>query len=223
MLKQFDIDLAGDFLVMAATLMEIKSAMLLPKAAPEEMAEDEAGDPRAELIRQLLEYKKFKDAANLLDAAAEQHQERFGRPTSLIDQLAPNAEPEVDMDQVSIWDLLEAFDTVCKAIGNTATRATSRTTPIDCTRSRSCTASRPSPMTFERVFDSRRIARHGRAVSGDARTDSRQAHLAEQSEPPQPDLSAGADRRAPNRPCRGYSLRRGRTGRDAEAGPTRRC
>src|SRR5512136_2591076 len=89
MLKQLDIDLAGDFLVMAATLMEIKSAMLLPRAEPEQMGEAVAGDPRAELIRQLLEYKKFKDAANLLDAAAERHLERFGRPTSLINRLEP--------------------------------------------------------------------------------------------------------------------------------------
>jgi len=157
MLKQFDIDLAGDFLVMAATLMEIKSAMLLPKATPEEMAADEAGDPRAELIRQLLEYKKFKDAANLLDAAAEQHQERFGRPTSLIDRLAPNAEPEVDMDQVSIWDLLEAFDTVCKAIGNTVyTGHIKDDTPIDLYQIEILhRLQTEGPMTFERVFDTR--------------------------------------------------------------------
>jgi len=157
MLKRFDMDLAGDFLVMAATLMEIKSAMLLPKAAPEEMGEDEAGDPRAELIRQLLEYKKFKDAANLLDAAAEQHQERYGRPTSLIDRLAPDAEPEVDMDQVSIWDLLEAFDTVCKAIGNTVyTGHIKDDTPIDLYQIEILhRLQTEGPMTFERVFDTR--------------------------------------------------------------------
>ncbi len=157
MLKQFDIDLAGDFLVMAATLMEIKSAMLLPKATPEEMTQDDAADPRAELIRQLLEYKKFKDAANLLDAAAEQHQERFSRPTSLIDRLAPNAEPEVDMDQVSIWDLLEAFDTVCKAIGNTAyTGHIKDDTPIDLYQIEILhRLQTEGPMTFERVFDTR--------------------------------------------------------------------
>ncbi|GAJ22685.1 unnamed protein product, partial [marine sediment metagenome] len=66
MLKSLDIDLAGNFLVMAATLMQIKSAMLLPKAEPEQLHADDLADPRAELIRQLLEYKKFKDAANLL-------------------------------------------------------------------------------------------------------------------------------------------------------------
>ncbi len=70
MLKSLDIDLAGDFLVMAATLMQIKSAMLLPKAEPGQLGDDDLSDPRTELIRQLLEYKKFKDAANLLNAAA---------------------------------------------------------------------------------------------------------------------------------------------------------
>ena len=156
-LKQLDVDLAGDFLVMAATLMEIKSAMLLPKAEPEQMTQDESGDPRAELIRQLLEYKRFKDAANLLDAAAERHQERFGRPTSLIHQLVPEAEPEVDMDQVSIWDLLEAFDTVCKATGTAAYTGHIRDdTPIDLYQIEVLhRLQSEGPLTFERIFDAK--------------------------------------------------------------------
>jgi segregation and condensation protein A len=156
-LKQLDIDLAGDFLVMAATLMEIKSAMLLPKAEPEQMAQDDAGDPRAELIRQLLEYKRFKDAANLLDAAAEQQQERFGRPASLISRLVPDAEPEVDMDRVSIWDLLEAFDTVCKATGTQSYTGHIRDdTPIDLYQIEVLhRLQTEGPLTFERIFDAR--------------------------------------------------------------------
>jgi len=157
LLKQLDIDLAGDFLVMAATLMEIKSAMLLPRADPEQMAEEESGDPRAELIRQLLEYKKFKDAANLLDAAAEQHQERYGRPLSLIDRLAPDAEPEIDMDQVSIWDLLEAFDAICKATGTSSYNGHIRDdTPIDLYQIEVLhRLQTEGPLTFERIFESR--------------------------------------------------------------------
>jgi segregation and condensation protein A len=157
LLKQLDIDVAGDFLVMAATLMEIKSAMLLPKAEPEEMGEDEAGDPRTELIRQLLEYKKFKDAANLLNAAAEQQKERFARPANLIDRLAPDAEPEVDMDQVSVWDLLEAFDAVCRATGaNVYTGHIQDDTPIDLYQIELLhRLQTEGPLTFERVFDSR--------------------------------------------------------------------
>jgi segregation and condensation protein A len=119
MLKDFDIDLAGDFLVMAATLMHIKSAMLLPKDVAEEISEDgELIDPRSELIGQLLEYKKFKDAANLLESAAESKEDRFSRPSTIIDGLKGESEPELDIDQVNIWDLLEAFDRVMKATGS---------------------------------------------------------------------------------------------------------
>src|SRR5947209_19894548 len=60
-----DVEWAGEFLVMAATLMEIKSKFLLPR--PEESAAEES-DPRRELVRQLVEYKKYKDAAVLLEA-----------------------------------------------------------------------------------------------------------------------------------------------------------
>src|SRR5438270_12249923 len=59
MIELIDVERAGDFLVMAATLMEIKSKMLLPRS--EESAEEEA-DPRLELVKQLIEYKRFKDA-----------------------------------------------------------------------------------------------------------------------------------------------------------------
>jgi len=156
-LKHFDVDMAGDFLVMAATLMEIKSAMLLPRAQPEEMTEEEAGDPRAALIRQLLEYKKFKDAANLLHAAAEERKERAGRPANLINRLAPEAEPEVDMDQVSVWDLLEAFDAVCKATGTHAyTGHIQDDTPIDLYQIELLhRLQTEGPLTFERLFDAR--------------------------------------------------------------------
>ncbi len=157
MLKQLDVDLAGDFLVMAATLMEIKSAMLLPRAEPEQATGEESGDPRAELIRQLLEYKKFKDAANLLDAAAERHKERFGRPAGLIDRLAPDAEPEIDMERVSIWDLLEAFDAICKATGTqTYTGHIRDDTPIDLYEIELLhRLQTEGPLTFERIFESR--------------------------------------------------------------------
>jgi segregation and condensation protein A len=117
MLKSLDIDLAGDFLVMVATLLQIKSAMLLPKAEPDSIEAEDFEDPRAELIRQLLEYKKFKDAANLLDACAQQQQQRQPRPAVIIDRLKDTSEPEIDLDQVSVWDLLGAFDTILQATG----------------------------------------------------------------------------------------------------------
>ncbi len=117
MMQTLDIDLAGDFLVMAATLMEIKSAMLLPRT--DEQAADTAqpDDPRAELVRQLLEYKRIKDAANMLSEAAETRLHRFTRPDSILSSIKQNNEPELDLDQVSIWTLLEAFDSIMKSTG----------------------------------------------------------------------------------------------------------
>ena len=117
MLKMLDIDLAGEFLVMAATLMEVKSRMLLPKPELDETDNSEVQDPRAELVRQLLEYKKFKDAANLLEDAAEERKLRFTRSASILEKVKPSEEPELDMDQVSIWTLLEAFDAILQATG----------------------------------------------------------------------------------------------------------
>jgi segregation and condensation protein A len=157
MLKSLDIDLAGDFLVMAATLMQIKSAMLLPKADPGQLEDDDLSDPRSELIRQLLEYKKFKDAANLLGAAAAEQRERFARPDTIVESLRPGAEPEVDIEQVSIWDLLEAFDMVCRAIGNVGDISQIKDdTPIDLYQIEILhRLQTEGPMTFERIFESK--------------------------------------------------------------------
>jgi segregation and condensation protein A len=103
-LEQLDVEWAGDFLVTAATLMEIKSKMLLPHAEESAWEED---DPRQELVRQLLEYKKFKDAAALLEAQAEQQSYRLPR-------LAAETLPDRDLAQqplrqVELWDLVSAF------------------------------------------------------------------------------------------------------------------
>lgn len=117
LLKQLDIDLAGDFLVMAASLMEIKSAMLLPRTEAETEEETEMLDPRSELVKQLLEYKKFKDAANLLQSSAEERTYRHTRPDSIISKLKPDAAPELDIENINTWDLLEAFDAMMRATG----------------------------------------------------------------------------------------------------------
>jgi segregation and condensation protein A len=156
LLKSLDIDVAGDFLVMAATLMHIKSAMLLPKAEPEQFEDEDLTDPRAELIRQLLEYKKFKDAANLLSETANRHSERFARPDSVIERLSPDAEPEIDIELVSVWDLLEAFDSIMKATGSVAdTRHIKDDTPIDLYQIEILhRLQAEGPLTFERLFES---------------------------------------------------------------------
>ena len=157
MLKSLDIDLAGDFLVMAATLMQIKSAMLLPKAEPEQLQADDLGDPRTELIRQLLEYKKYKDAANLLNDAVDKHKERFPRPDSIIESLDPDTEPQIDIDHVSVWDLLEAFASLMQATGaDRAIKHIKDDTPIDLYQIEILhRLQTEGPMSFERIFESK--------------------------------------------------------------------
>jgi segregation and condensation protein A len=126
----FDINLAGDFLVMAATLMEIKSATLLP-AAPvvsadgEPTAAQQLADPRYELVQKLLEYKKFKDAANALEVQHRQHAERFPRYPAAVEG-GSDEPPPVDLEEVQVWDLLSAFDRLMKEVG-ARTRLTSKT------------------------------------------------------------------------------------------------
>jgi segregation and condensation protein A len=103
-IQLIDVEWAGDFLVMAATLMEIKSKMLLPRAELEAVEED---DPRLELVRQLIEYKKYKDAAALLDAQAERQMARLPRqPLEMPAAPDPAQQP---LHQVELWDLVSAF------------------------------------------------------------------------------------------------------------------
>ncbi len=112
LMRQFDLEIAGEFLVMASTLMYIKSRELLPadqQAVVEE--EDEGADPRWELIRQLVEYKKFKDAAAQLQTLEERQENTFPRvPGKLeFESAAPVPKPEV-----GIFDLLNAVNAVLK-------------------------------------------------------------------------------------------------------------
>ncbi|HEV8291688.1 MAG TPA: segregation/condensation protein A [Tepidisphaeraceae bacterium] len=115
-----DINVAGDFLVMAATLMEIKSAMLLPKVPPSEGGESSAAaalaDPRLELVQKLLEYKRFKDAAMALQQQQELHQQRFPRVPASREQKSDEP-PPVDLEEVQVWDLLTAFTSLMKELG----------------------------------------------------------------------------------------------------------
>ncbi len=100
LMQQLDMDLAGDFLLMAATLIHIKSRMLLPVEVKELDAELE--DPRSELVHRLLEHKKYKAAAEMLWSRAQVEQEVFTR--ALLETDKEN--PEV---AVTTIDLVEAF------------------------------------------------------------------------------------------------------------------
>jgi segregation and condensation protein A len=103
-LQLIDVELAGDFLVMAATLMEIKSKMLLPRS--DEAAEEEE-DPRLELVRQLIQYKKYKDAAALLEEQAERQSARL--PRQAVAAPAGPDPAQQPLRAVELWDLVSAF------------------------------------------------------------------------------------------------------------------
>jgi segregation and condensation protein A len=102
LLTLIDVERAGDFLVMAATLMEIKSRLLLPR--PEESAEAE-DDPRLELVRQLIQYKQFKEATLDLDLRAEEQARRLPR----LPLPGPAASQTTTLRPVELWDLVSAF------------------------------------------------------------------------------------------------------------------
>jgi segregation and condensation protein A len=103
-LEIIDVERAGDFLVMAATLMEIKSRFLLPQ---DETGTEEQADPRMELVRKLVEYKKFKEAALHLEARAERQWYRI--PRQPVEWPAGPNPAEQPLRQVELWDLVSAF------------------------------------------------------------------------------------------------------------------
>jgi chromatin segregation and condensation protein Rec8/ScpA/Scc1 (kleisin family) len=131
--------------------------MLLPREPGEALGEEDLTDPRAELIRQLLEYKKFKDAANLLAAAADERGERFNRPDTIIEQIKGASEPAINLDQLSIWDLLEAFDKIMEATGaKFDISRISDDTPIDLYQIEILhRLQTEGPMNFARIFENR--------------------------------------------------------------------
>jgi len=113
-MRLLDLEIAGEFLVMAATLMYIKSRELLPVDQQAQMeGEDEGQDPRWELIRQLVEYKKFKDAAAQLQVLEARQEDIFPRtPGKLEFEPEAPARPEA-----SLFDLVNAVNVVLKRLG----------------------------------------------------------------------------------------------------------
>ena len=104
-MQELDLDLAGEFFVMAATLMEIKSRMLLPKdlqTVDPNAADEEEMDPRWELVHQLIQYRKFKEAANRLGELAAEQQDMIARYVSV---LSPQGErPLQNGDRIDLWN-----------------------------------------------------------------------------------------------------------------------
>lgn len=122
-----DIEVAGEFLVMAATLMEIKSRWLARGTDPNApLAPDDSGasatDPRADLVRQLLAYKQYRDAADALELRGKQWQARFA--VGSADEAAPTVDEQairdevaaLDVEDLELTDLLEAFKKIVATV-----------------------------------------------------------------------------------------------------------
>jgi segregation and condensation protein A len=108
LMQEMDLDVAGEFLVMAATLIHIKSRMLLPR--PDPAQEDADEDPREALMRRLLEHQKFKAAAELLHERETLRSAQWTRPDGPIAEIAGEApEPELEVD---LFSLISAFRNV---------------------------------------------------------------------------------------------------------------
>jgi segregation and condensation protein A len=113
-MQELDLDVAGEFFVMAATLMEIKSRMLLPKGqhAVDPNADDEEIDPRWDLVHQLLQYKKFKEAAAKLDQLAMTRQNLMERFVSSLSSESVDR-PLKNVDRIELWN---AFNIVLRRL-----------------------------------------------------------------------------------------------------------
>jgi segregation and condensation protein A len=106
LMRELDLDAAGEFLLMAATLIHIKSKLLLPR--PETAAGAAEEDPRDELVRRLIEHQKYKTAAGLLHEREQWRSAQFQRPDSRLAGMA-GEEPELEVD---LFSLLSAFQAV---------------------------------------------------------------------------------------------------------------
>ena len=109
LMKVLDLNVAGDFIVMSATLMLLKSRMLLPVDERRDQEDEEEEDPRWDLVRQLVEYKKFKDAADHLEDLELHMENVFGRESEYVEL---GEEPDVDLRDASIFDLISSLNEV---------------------------------------------------------------------------------------------------------------
>ncbi len=109
LMRMLDLNIAGEFLVMAATLIHIKSRMLLPPEEKEILPEEEE-DPREELVRRLLEYKRFKEAAGVLQDLEGQRKKMFTRTPAF------ELEPNERFFESSLFDLITALTRVLKDV-----------------------------------------------------------------------------------------------------------
>lgn len=169
-IKSIDVESAGEFLVMAATLVEIKSRMIIPQSQREGEGNnedptqdiEETADPRYELVQQLLAYKAFKDAAYALDDRAQQWEHRFPVHVKAGERVEEDKPEEVsiDLEDVNVFDLCEAFGRILETVGHIGDHAvTYDDTPISMhaedIHDRLRTDAPAGGMTLQEIFEGR--------------------------------------------------------------------
>ncbi|MEF2291835.1 segregation/condensation protein A [Virgibacillus dokdonensis] len=107
-MKRLELNIASEYLVMAATLIEIKSQMLLPKPELDEDAEEYMEDPREDLMQRLIEYRKYKEAALQLQVIEKEANQIYTRPPLLFDE-SISKHSEIAQGETSVYDMLEAL------------------------------------------------------------------------------------------------------------------
>ena len=115
-LEQMNVNAVGDFLALAAWLIEIKSQQVLPRS---DEVQEELEDPRQELVQRLLEYKRYRDAASMLEERTRAWQDHYSRLSSDLPQY-PRNPAEEPIREVELWDLVSAFGRIIRE--NVATR-----------------------------------------------------------------------------------------------------
>ena len=106
LMRELNLDVAGEFMVMAATLIHIKSKMLVPVQPTEAAGEEEAVDPREELVRRLLEFQRYKEAAGVLHQQAQIRAAQWTRPDTVLPAFDDAGE---EMLEAGLYDLIAAF------------------------------------------------------------------------------------------------------------------
>jgi segregation and condensation protein A len=109
-MKEMDLEVTSEFVVIAATLLEIKSRLMLPKSVSDEVSADQENDPRKELVSKLVEYKKFKQVAEYLRKLEEQAGTVYTKKAEIIEEVDKDDDSKDILKNISILQLYNLYN-----------------------------------------------------------------------------------------------------------------
>lgn len=116
LMRELNLNVAGEFILMAATLIHIKSKMLLPPPHEDGTSDDPSEDPRAELVERLLEYQRYKEAAQLLHEKETVRSAMWVRPDAALESFSERGDTEEELVEVDLFELISAFRSVMERL-----------------------------------------------------------------------------------------------------------